>query len=91
MREKRDHRLLTSDEGSFVVTLSTFVSADNFGCACISIGGGTSITSLSKSSPASVVDGEVIVVTLDGDRDESVILNIPFIPPLPSIDLLAEL
>jgi hypothetical protein len=37
-----------------------------------------------------VIDGEVNVVTLDGDKDESVILKIPFIPPLPFIDLLAD-
>ncbi len=88
--KKKDYRLLTSDEDSSVVTLSIFVSADNFGWAWISIGGGTSITSFSKSSPASVADGEIMAVTPDGDEDDSVILKIPFIPPLPSIDLLAE-
>jgi hypothetical protein len=31
-----------------------------------------------------------MAVTPDGDEDDSVILKIPFIPPLPSIDLLAE-
>jgi uncharacterized protein YccT (UPF0319 family) len=55
------------------------------------MGGGTSIPSFSKSSPTSVADGEIIVVTFDGDEDESVILKIPFIPPLPSINLFVEL
>ena len=59
----------------------------------MSIGGGTSIVSFSKSSPAkaAAADGETIVVRLfAGEDDESVILKIPFIPALPSRDFLLE-
>lgn len=44
------------------------------------MGGGTSITSFSRSSPAIFADGEVIVVRFDGIDDGSVILKIPFTP-----------
>lgn len=61
----------------------------------MSMGGGTSIVSFSRSSPArAVADGETIVVVVarldNGEDDGSVILKIPFIPPFPSSDFLLE-
>ena len=44
------------------------------------IGGGTSMISFSKSSPGNVIDGEIIVVALDEDEEDSVILKMPFTP-----------
>jgi len=74
------NEMLTSDGDSSVVILSTFVSADNFGWAWISMGGGTSMTSFSRSSPVIFADGEHIVVKFDGADNGSVILKIPFTP-----------
>jgi len=44
------------------------------------MGGGTSMTSFSRSSPVIFADGEHIVVKFDGADNGSVILKIPFTP-----------
>lgn len=89
---KKDYKDLTRAFDSSVVNFSGLLSGNSFGWAWMSIGGGTSMISFSRSSPASAVaDGETIVVRIDdGEDDESVILKIPFIPPFPSSDFLLE-